>query len=67
MVVVKLSGGLGNQMFQYAFGFILQQRFKIKVKYDFSFFLNKKSIHNYIMIDRVFNIGIGPPIVAIIL
>ena len=58
MVVVKLSGGLGNQMFQYAFGFILQQRFKIKVKYDFSFFLNKKSIHNNIMIDRVFKIGI---------
>ena len=47
MVVVKVSGGLGNQMFQYAFGFIIEQRFKIKVKYDFSFFKKKKYSQQY--------------------
>jgi len=26
MIVVKFSGGLGNQMFQYAFGFVLQKK-----------------------------------------
>ena len=35
MFVIKLSGGLGNKMFQYAFGFVLQKRYKILVKYDF--------------------------------
>lgn len=31
--IVKLVGGLGNQLFQYAFGQYLQERFNCKVKY----------------------------------
>ena len=58
MVVIKLSGGLGNQMFQYALGFVLQTRYKFIVKYDFNFFLNNKKVHNNIMIDKVFKIDI---------
>jgi hypothetical protein len=40
-VVIKLIGGLGNQMFQYSFGSILEKEFGIEVLYDISFFQNK--------------------------
>ena len=42
MVIVKLMGGLGNQMFQYAFGFYLSQKNKTKLKLDLNF-LNDRS------------------------
>ena len=58
MIVVKFSGGLGNQMFQYAFGFVLQKKLKIPVKYDFSFYLENKNMHNNIIIDNVFKMDI---------
>ena len=34
MISIQLSGGLGNQMFQYSIGIILQLENKINVKYD---------------------------------
>lgn len=37
-LIVKLSGGLGNQMFQYAFGQGLARKMGIYVYYDISFF-----------------------------
>ncbi|MBO7510689.1 MAG: glycosyltransferase [Bacteroidales bacterium] len=37
-VVVKLMGGLGNQMFQYAFGCALSEKLGRRVKFDFSWF-----------------------------
>ena len=33
MIIVNLSGGLGNQMFQYAFGRSLQNKMNTEVKY----------------------------------
>jgi len=38
IITVKLMGGLGNQMFQYAFGFALAKRNKIDVVLDIGFF-----------------------------
>lgn len=41
MVIIKLSGGLGNQLFQYNFGEFLSNYFEIQVKYHLK--LNSKS------------------------
>ena len=38
MVIIKLQGGLGNQMFQYAIGRILALKNKTKLFLDYSFF-----------------------------
>jgi len=40
MIIVKLQGGLGNQMFQYAFASVLAQKNKKKLLLDTSFFEN---------------------------
>ena len=36
--IVKLMGGVGNQMFQYAFGRLLEQKFNCKVLFDTTYF-----------------------------
>jgi len=38
MIIVKIIGGLGNQMFQYAFGYAISQRNNVKLKLDISGF-----------------------------
>jgi hypothetical protein len=38
MVIIKLQGGLGNQMFQYALGRKLELAKQKKVRYDFDYF-----------------------------
>jgi hypothetical protein len=38
MIIVELTGGIGNQMFQYAFAHILAHKNKTKLKLDVSFF-----------------------------
>jgi hypothetical protein len=40
MIVVKLMGGLGNQMFQYAAGQSLAIKHKTNLKLDLSFLQN---------------------------
>ena len=41
MRVIKITGGLGNQMFQYLFGQYLSSKYQIEVKYDISSFENQ--------------------------
>jgi hypothetical protein len=38
MIVIKLQGGLGNQLFQYGIGRLLELHYKKEVAYDISFF-----------------------------
>ncbi len=42
MIFIKLSGGLGNQMFQFAFGLALAKKHKQPLYVDLSFLLNRK-------------------------
>ncbi len=42
MRVVKISGGLGNQMFQYVFGQYLSKKYSEKVYYDIDWYKNIK-------------------------
>lgn len=56
--VVKIIGGLGNQMFQYALFYELRQRFPNEELYtDTSFFRTLKR-HNGLEIDRVFGVAL---------
>jgi len=57
MVIVKLKGGLGNQMFQYALGRSLSLKYQTDLKLDLSFFnLNIKKITKRDYNLNVFNI-----------
>lgn len=40
MIIVKVMGGLGNQLFQYAFGMSLEMQCQYRVKYDISYYEN---------------------------
>lgn len=44
MIIIKIQGGLGNQLFQYAFGKLLEVTYKKEVAYDLSFF---EKTHSY--------------------
>ncbi|MFA6251742.1 MAG: alpha-1,2-fucosyltransferase [Candidatus Paceibacterota bacterium] len=40
MIIVKLKGGMGNQMFQYALGRALSLKYNVPLGFDLSFLLN---------------------------
>jgi hypothetical protein len=64
MYVVKLSGGLGNQMFQFAFGQHLAKISGGEVKYEISYFKNPKFIKNVTTWDYELNkLNINVPII----
>jgi len=44
MIIVSIGGGLGNQLFQLAFGIYAQEAYGYSVVYDVSFFNNKKRL-----------------------
>ena len=40
--IIKIKGGLGNQLFQIAFAEYLKNQFKLNIKLDISWFKNQK-------------------------
>ena len=57
MIIIKFSGGLGNQMFQYAL-YKTFEKLNKKVKANTLFF-NNKSLHNGYELDKIFKIDIN--------
>ena len=58
MIIVRLKGGLGNQMFQYSLGRVLSLRHNTELKLDISFYdLNLKNVTKRDFDLNVFNIG----------
>lgn len=53
--IVKLNGGLGNQMFQYAFAVALRQQWQDEILLDFSYF---KEISRENSIIRPYELGV---------
>ena len=51
MVVVKLMGGLGNQLFQYAYGRCLSTRFNKELVLDVDFLLDRNDRKNFVYRD----------------
>ncbi len=60
MIVVKLQGGLGNQMFQYAAGRVLSYKYNVPLKLDIRFLLDRTPRKNAIFRD--FDLDIFPNI-----
>lgn len=60
MIIVKVTGGLGNQMFQYAMYKSLEKKGK-HVKLDSTSYYNVKKEHNGYELERVFDIKPNKP------
>lgn len=54
--IVKFNGGLGNQMFQYAFACALADKFNVEILFDFSYFEEVKGVNN--VTSRCFELGV---------
>jgi hypothetical protein len=51
MIVSRIQGGLGNQMFQYAFGYNLSKKYDLKLFIDKSFYSNQGNVIRYFNLD----------------
>ncbi|MDG5492245.1 alpha-1,2-fucosyltransferase [Psychroserpens sp. SPM9] len=56
MIIIRLKGGLGNQMFQFALGYVLSETHKCPLKIDTRFF--DLSRHNHRVTTRDFELDI---------
>ena len=52
---IKLTGGLGNQMFQFAAGYSIAKRKNVNLIMDLSW-LNTRNLHNGFELEKVFNV-----------
>ena len=57
MVIVRIMGGLGNQMFQYAAGYALASKRKVPLLLDISSYQNYE-LHHGFELSRIFNTDI---------
>ena len=55
MVIAKLSGGLGNQMFQYACAIAVAEHLECECKFDLDWF-DSSTLHNGLEIHKVFGV-----------
>lgn len=58
MIIVKLMGGLGNQMFQYAFGSYLAHKHGTELKFDVTFLLDRTPSKNPHFVFRDYDLSI---------
>jgi hypothetical protein len=58
MIIVRIIGGLGNQMFQFALYQALRETQSLEVKADVSEF-NRYKLHNGLELERIFNINLN--------
>ena len=61
LIIVRIIGGLGNQMFQYAFGRAVSEEFGVDLYLDTSSY-DTYSLHNGYELERVF--GIDSPVAS---
>ena len=54
-IKIKLSGGLGNQMFQFATGYAVAKKNKVRLSLDLKY-INKRQLFNGFELESVFNI-----------
>ena len=54
-IKLKLTGGLGNQMFQFATGYAVAKKNNVRLSLDLKY-INKRKLFNGFELEKVFNI-----------